>query len=94
MTRDGNVAQLIVKKRESKKQDYSTQSPLNEFQDFQSLESAPIQNQRAGYPAWIPLSSMYYPSNIVRLERIAVVRNASDYSPVVSNLGNVIDSDR
>lgn len=70
MTKDGNVAQLIVKRRDSKS------TPNNP------------QFSRAASANWIPASSFYYHPNIIRLEKIARVRNASEKQ------SNVIDSDR
>nr|CAI5827168.1 unnamed protein product [Callosobruchus analis] len=111
MTRDGSVAQLIVKRRDGKsKSQPKPQVPLtsayqnyynevedyeNNRKDYDSLNSG----ETAGYGQavitnWLPLSSMYYQPNIIRLDTIAVVRNASDMKSPHGTLGNVVDSDR
>ncbi|VEN51109.1 unnamed protein product [Callosobruchus maculatus] len=110
MTRDGSVAQLIVKRRDGKsKSQPKPQVPLtsayqnyynevdyeNSRKSYDSLNSG----ETAGYGQavitnWLPLSSVYYQPNLIRLDTIAVVRNASDMKNVHGPLGNVIDSDR
>nr|CAH7753556.1 unnamed protein product [Callosobruchus chinensis] len=110
MTRDGSVAQLIVKRRDGKsKSQPKPQVPLtsayqnyynevdyeNNRKNYDSLNSG----ETAGYGQavitnWLPLSSVYYQPNLIRLDTIAVVRNASDMKTVHGALGNVIDSDR
>ncbi|KAF7287204.1 hypothetical protein GWI33_002025 [Rhynchophorus ferrugineus] len=128
VTKDGNVAQLIVKRRDrsnlgvdgpsvSNNKDatddsyrnmkklgvnpYSTyllpQESLGNDQslDTKSSSSQSSNNNQKFQPSWIPLSQSYYqPTTYLRLDSIANVRNATDYRPLQSNLGNVIDSDR
>lgn len=76
MTKDGNVAQLIVKRRDRKTEPQEETRKSNQF-------------SRAIYTNWIPVSSFYYHPNIIRLDTIALVRNASQ-----EKKPNVIDSDR
>lgn len=82
MTKDGNVAQLIVKRREPKRQ-----------QDNQVAADSTQQqphSRAALYANWIPVSSFYYHHpNIIRLDTIALVRNSTQ-----KDKPNVIDSDR
>lgn len=80
MTRDGSVAQLIVKKREPKSKT-ATKSP--EVQSF---------FPRSIYTNWIPVSSVYLQPNLVRLETL--VKNESGHSEPTKHTNNVIDSDR
>ncbi|EFA01737.2 hypothetical protein TcasGA2_TC007333 [Tribolium castaneum] len=74
MTKDGNVAQLIVKRRDRKTEQQDDRK--NQF-------------SRAIYANWIPVSSFYYQPNIIRLDTIALVRNATQ-----EKKPNVVDSDR
>lgn len=92
MTRDGGVAQLIVKRRDPKSKGQSAET---NYQNLDSKDSAPSSSfSRAVYTNWIPLSSVYYQPKVITLDKIALVRNASDKKPINNNLGNVIDSDR
>lgn len=89
VTRDGGVAQLIVKRRDAK-----SKGDTN-YQNLDNKDSTASSSfSRAVYTNWIPLSSVYYQPKIITLEKIALVRNASDKKPINNNLGNVIDSDR
>uniref|UniRef100_A0AAR5P1C4 Uncharacterized protein n=1 Tax=Dendroctonus ponderosae TaxID=77166 RepID=A0AAR5P1C4_DENPD len=141
MTRDGNVAQLIVKRKDRSNPESSagnlaqsrfveigssnndqihqsddsrrfiTNPPSNIYRtykrlglnpysnylekDVQELSTGPNSSTPKFVPNWIPLSQIYYqPQQLVRLDSIAVVKNASDFRTVNSGLGNVIDSDR
>ncbi|KAJ8976832.1 hypothetical protein NQ317_011828 [Molorchus minor] len=107
MTRDGSVAQLIVKRRDPKSRGKSASTNyqgirFDDESNYQSLveEDGSGKNnnvERFSRPVvanWIPLSQVYYQPKIIRLDTIAVVRNATDQKSVVNNLGNVIDSDR
>ncbi|CAH0560068.1 unnamed protein product [Brassicogethes aeneus] len=90
MTRDGNVAQLIVKRRDAK----SRQTAGQNVESTNKVDKPHF--SRALYANWVPYStSSYFKPKIITLDTIALVRNASDgkYS-TNNNLGNVIDSDR
>ena len=95
-TRDGGVAQLIVKRRDSKTSTTSSssaRSPDAQDSDF----GASGHYSRSIYANWIPVSSLYYRPNLIRLEKIAVVRNGSEpvgWSSSSHGFANVIDSDR
>ncbi|KRT84260.1 hypothetical protein AMK59_2241 [Oryctes borbonicus] len=104
MTRDGSVAQLIVKRRDSKAKQQGHQSAITSSGSNSSKREAEYGNGVTGsgghytksiYANWIPVSSVYFKPNLIRLDKIAVVRNASE-SPnwMNNNLGNIIDSDR
>lgn len=92
MTRDGSVAQLIVKRRDPK------------TKPFQSLNSDAVPEPKSytGYSRyntnWIPLSSLYFQPNILRLDTViaSAARNASEErnTKINNNLAGVIDSDR
>lgn len=86
MTRDGNVAQLIVKKRDPKtKPSIPKPSPTPEA----------IQNNhfpRSIYTNWIPVSSVYLQPNIIRLD--AFTKNSTDLKTASVKINNVIDTDR
>lgn len=84
MTRDGNVAQLIVKKRDPKtKPSTSAETGLHSQNHF----------PRSIYAtSWIPVSSVYLQPNLIRLDTFAV-KNSSDYKPL-KHISNVIDTDR
>lgn len=93
MTRDGSVAQLIVKRRDPKKQQLSLQN-LNS-------DGPPDPKSYTGYSGpntnWIPLSSLYLQPTILRLNTLAgAVRNVSEdrNTKINNNLASVIDSDR
>lgn len=88
MTRDGNVAQLIVKKRDSKTKT-SIRSPLSSTQDESGVND---KYRKSFYTNWIPISSVYLQPNIIRLDAIALVRNSTDTKK--NKFGNIIDSDR
>ncbi|XP_022912731.2 uncharacterized protein [Onthophagus taurus] len=101
-TKDGSVAQLIVKRRDAKskiKRDQEIDSSNNVNENLSNNEQL---NQkaysRAIYTNWIPVSSVYLNQpNLLRLENIAVVKNATDQQSIGwsnGKLGNVIDSDR
>lgn len=156
MTRDGNVAQLIVKRKDrsnpessagnlgqsrfveigssnndkipqgyfksnrfrfgvifgyfsSDSRSFVADPPSNIYRTYKRLGSNPYSNYLEKdvpevstgpnsstpkfVPNWIPLSQIYYqPQQLVRLDSIAVVKNASDFR--TAGLGNVIDSDR
>lgn len=128
MTKDGSVAQLIVKRRDPKSKgttgslphfndiysgyrsifgnykrygDYNTDYQLPSFkpeESYQDLDNKgdqeSIQYPKTVVTNWIPIRSVYYQPKIIRLDSIAVVRNASDIQPYNAPLGNVIDSDR
>lgn len=129
MTRDGSVAQLIVKKRDPKskgstgslpevyndiynsyrslfrnfkrygeyKTDYlgSGFKPEESYQDLDRKEDQEqIQYPKAVFTNWIPIQSVFYQPKIIRLDSIALVRNATNIKPFNGPLGNVIDSDR
>ncbi|RZC41420.1 uncharacterized protein BDFB_004063, partial [Asbolus verrucosus] len=79
VTKDGNVAQLIVKRRDPKTKSTSVDDDPRKASQF----------SRAIYTNWIPVSSFYYHPNIIRLDTIALVRNATQ-----EKTANVIDSDR
>lgn len=65
VTKDGNVAQLIVKRRDRK----TETSKSDDVKDNHI--------SRAIYTNWIPVSSFYYQPNIIRLDTIALVRNST-----------------
>lgn len=125
MTRDGNVAQLIVKRRDAKSKgaspllsevhqdiyngyrslfqdfksygEYKPDYQLSKFDAEENYQQLENKQQEIQYPKtvvtnWIPIQSVYYQPNIVRLDSIAMVRNVS--KPYTGPLGNVIDSDR
>ncbi|XP_018579642.1 uncharacterized protein LOC108917495 [Anoplophora glabripennis] len=109
MTRDGSVAQLIVKRRDSKartpSQNYQgTSTPPQSYNSvrygeeftYHNLDNNNYasQNPRAVFTNWIPLSPTYYEPKLIRLDSIAVVRNDSSIKPISNSLGNVIDTDR
>ncbi|CAG9762510.1 unnamed protein product [Ceutorhynchus assimilis] len=133
MTRDGSVAQLIVRRKdrsnlgESNSVDNLSKSRFveigrsedrgktedNSYQNYEKVDVNPYGDynfphedtihsssdgkQSKFTPNWIPLSQIYYhPQKLMRLDSIAVVRNASDYRTSSGNggIGNVIDSDR
>lgn len=104
MTRDGSVAQLIVKRRDSKaKQSQGTSGAASSTANNGKRDVDFGNGGGAGgghyaksiYANWIPVSSVYFQPNLIRLDKIAVIRNATE-SPtwINNNLGNVIDSDR
>lgn len=103
MTRDGNVAQLIVKRRDSKAKQGgqpASGTTLNSNNnrrevDFGNAAEGTTHYSKSIYTNWIPVSSLYLKPNLIRLDKIAVVRNASE-APIWmnNNLGNVVDSDR
>lgn len=86
MTRDGSVAQLIVKRRDPKTKPNLQTTELEKGVGEKFTKSF--------YTNWIPVSSVYLQPNIIRLDTIALVRNSTDNKKVSNNLGNVIDSDR
>lgn len=93
MTRDGGVAQLIVKRRDPK----SKQTPVQNIQsNHLNAEAAPHTSYpKTIYTNWIPVSSVYLRPNLIRLDTVALLKNATrDNAPLNNNLGNVIDSDR
>lgn len=95
MTRDGSVAQLIVKRRDAKSRQ-TVRRTENEKTD-QKVDEQENQPEygRAIYTNWVPLSnSLYYKPKIITLDTIALVRNATEGKLFNNNLGNVIDSDR
>lgn len=130
MTRDGSVAQLIVKRREPKSKgssgtspdfhqdiysgyrslfgsykrygeynsNYQAPSSFNLENNYQHLdnkeEQETVQYPKAVFTNWIPIQSVYYQPNIIRLDSIALVRNATNIQPVKGSVGNLIDSDR
>lgn len=121
MTRDGSVAQLIVKKRDSKSRgssgsypnyytsrydpdvdyqklsssDQSYQTGRSSLQNLNSGETMEERPTQAVFTNWIPVSSVYYQPKLIRLDSIAVLRNATETAkPAGNSLGNVIDTDR
>lgn len=89
MTKDGNVAQLIVKRREPKRQDNLVVADSSQLQHQQQQQQQHQLSKNALYANWFPVSSFYYHHpNIIRLDSIALVRNSTQDKP------NVIDSDR
>ncbi|KAL3266888.1 hypothetical protein HHI36_011038 [Cryptolaemus montrouzieri] len=90
MTREGTVTQLIVKKRDPKRQSTNNQNiqpnyVSNSVQDLDRNKtkyySGVTQLQpitRTSFNNWIPVQSVYYRPKIITLETIALVRNASD----------------
>ncbi|KAK9754157.1 hypothetical protein QE152_g1703 [Popillia japonica] len=97
MTRDGGVAQLIVKRRDSKsKQSQSEATSSGNKREVEFGNGAEFDSVgKSIYTNWIPVSSLYVKPNLIRLDKIAVVRNASEPPTWKNNnLGNVIDSDR
>lgn len=93
MTRDGGVAQLIVKRRDPK----SKQSPLQNLQSNHLNADATSHSNypRSIYTNWIPVSSVYIQPNLIRLDTVALLKNATKENvPLNNNLGNIIDSDR
>lgn len=87
MTRDGSVAQLIVKKRDPKtKPSLPNPSPTQITPETTQNNHFP----RSIYANWIPVSSVYLQPNIIRLD--AFTKNDTDIKPVKIN--NVIDTDR
>lgn len=99
MTRDGGVAQLIVKRRDSKSKQSQSEATSSgnkrEVEFGNGGNSVTNHYHKSIYTNWIPVSSLYVKPNLIRLDKIAVVRNASEPPTWKNNnLGNVIDSDR
>lgn len=87
MTRDGSVAQLIVKKRDPKsKSAIPKPTPTAATPEVTQNNHFP----RSIYTNWIPVSSVYLQPNIIRLDTFA--KNNSEFKSV--KLSNVIDTDR
>lgn len=88
MTRDGSVAQLIVKKRDPK-----TKSSIPKPSPTPATPEVILNNHfpRSIYTNWIPVSSVYLQPNIIRLDAFAK-NNNTDFKSV--KISNVIDSDR
>lgn len=97
-TRDGGVAQLIVKRRNSKTSTSSSTGVASHSAEVPDSDfGATGHYSRSIYANWIPISSVYYRPNLITLEKIAVVRNASEpfrWSSGAHSFANVIDSDR
>lgn len=91
MTRDGSVAQLIVKKRDPK-------AKQSNQQNLQSVDSNPQASySRSIYTNWLPVSTLYAHPNIIRLDTFTLTKNSTEEKKTAginNNLGNVIDSDR
>ncbi|KAL1506036.1 hypothetical protein ABEB36_005471 [Hypothenemus hampei] len=99
LTRDGNVAQLIVKRR-----DRSSSISTNEHNNFDAEQTEKkqaasnthqeINSSLKFIPNWIPVSQVYYqPQKLIRLDSVALIQNNSD-SKQGSVRGNIIESDR
>ncbi|XP_044748632.1 uncharacterized protein LOC123309535 [Coccinella septempunctata] len=106
-TREGTIAQLIVKKRDGKTQYANSQNLQNNLVSDAGHSSGSGKPPAIGklhpvsgtYNNWIPVRDVYFQPKIITLETIALVRNASDGDFAGgrrgnNNLGNVIDSDR
>lgn len=97
VTRDGSVAQLLVKKKDDRaKQGYlqSLHSPTDSDTVAQGSHYS-----RSIYSNWLPVSSLYLHPNIIRLDTLALLKNATIRKPTISsntsnNIGNVIDRNR
>lgn len=88
MTRDGSVAQLIVKKRDPKtKLSLPKPSPTPMTPETTQNNHFP----RSIYTNWIPVSSVYLQPNIIRLDAFTK-NNNTDFKSVKVN--NIIDTDR
>ncbi|KAK5643574.1 hypothetical protein RI129_007419 [Pyrocoelia pectoralis] len=84
MTRDGSVAQLIVKRRDGKSK-LSSSFPLT-----RNTKPSPSNEEASFYTNWNNGQAVYLqPHNMMRLENFAVVKNASYDKP-----GNIISSNR
>ncbi|KAK9876501.1 hypothetical protein WA026_013876 [Henosepilachna vigintioctopunctata] len=110
MTREGTLTQLIVKRRDPKKQSINSQNVQSNYitDSLQNIDNVKYTSSRTklqpitktSYNNWIPVQSVYYQPKIITLETIALVRNASDNNKYNrdhirnNHLGNVIDSDR
>lgn len=98
VTKDGNVAQLIVKRRDPKTK--TQQQTKKETEPTPSLPKKESFHTKPFHTNWIPVSSVFIQPNVIRLDTIALVRNSTatgEDKPKKStygNLGNVIDSDR
>lgn len=105
-TREGTIAQLIVKKRDGKTQFTNSQNIQNNLISSHSFERDTNKLPTIGklhpvsstFNNWIPVRDVYFQPKIITLETIALVRNATDgdFAGGIrnNNLGNVIDSDR
>lgn len=85
MTRDGGVAQLIVKRRDGKSKFNSAFS--------EALNTKPPVRPDSLYSQWKNSQPVYLHSDMMKLENYAVVKNASSDKPGRSTIGN-IGSDR
>lgn len=81
MTKDGSVAQLIVKKRDGKSKSSSTMPSIQ----TKRKSSANSDITRSFYSNWIPVQSMYLHPNLLRLSTFALLRNNSEDKPAASN---------
>lgn len=89
MTRDGSVAQLIVKKRDPKtKPSIPKPSPTAATPEIPQNNHFP----RSIYTNWIPVSSIYLQPNIIRLDAFTKNNTNTDFKSIKVN--NVIDTDR
>lgn len=94
MTRDGNVAQLIVKKRDPKSKPLAS-SPTSQTPISNTItqRERPMYT-RSIYSNWIPVQSLYVQPNIIRLDAFSLLKNSSEEKAISNNIPNAITSDR